>query len=60
MQSRMVYRCPSARKGAELLDAKVGDQDLDDLLTEAEDDQDNGKEANGKAGGILAGRERLP
>lgn len=32
---------PIGTQEAELLDAKVGDQDLDDLLTEAEDDQEN-------------------
>ena len=44
---------PIGAQGAELLDAKVGDQDLDDLLTEAEDDQDNGKEENNKAAAFL-------
>jgi SNF2 family DNA or RNA helicase len=34
---------PIGTQGAELLDARVGDQDLDDLLTEVEDDQ-NGRE----------------
>jgi hypothetical protein len=31
----------SVLQGAELLDAKVGDQDPDDLVNESEDDQEN-------------------
>jgi superfamily II DNA or RNA helicase len=44
---------PIGTQGAELLDAKVGDQDLDDLLTEVEDDQDNSKDTTGNAGAFL-------
>jgi len=44
---------PIGTQGAELLDAKVGDQDLDDLLTEVEDDQDNNKDTNGSAAAFL-------
>lgn len=43
---------PIGTQGAELLDAKVGDRDLDDLLTE-EDDQDNSKDTTEDAGAFL-------
>jgi hypothetical protein len=33
---------PIGTQGAELLDARVGDRDLDDLLAEVEEDQNNG------------------
>ena len=44
---------PIGTQGAELLDAKVGDQDLDDLLTEAEDDQENHKDDGNNAAAFL-------
>ena len=44
---------PIGTQGAELLDAKVGDQDLDDLLTDTEDDADNGDKSNGNAAAFL-------
>ena len=44
---------PIGTQGAELLDAKVGDQDLDDLLTDTEDDAENKEKANGNAAAFL-------
>jgi hypothetical protein len=48
---------PIGTQGAELLDAKVGDRDLDDLLTEVEDDQENSKYTTEDAGGFCGTRE---
>jgi hypothetical protein len=44
---------PIGTQGAELLDAKVGDQDLDDLLTDVEEDQENDENATENAGAFL-------
>jgi Helicase conserved C-terminal domain/PLD-like domain/SNF2-related domain len=45
---------PIGTQGAEILDAKTGDQDLDDLLTEVEDDQDRKRDDGGsKAAAFL-------
>lgn len=44
---------PIGTQGAEFLDARVGDQDLDDLLTAATDDQDDGTEAPDETAAFL-------
>lgn len=44
---------PIGTQGAELLDAKVGDQDLDDFLSDDEEVQDNGKDEAEKAAAFL-------
>jgi superfamily II DNA or RNA helicase len=43
---------PIGTQGAELLDARIGDQDLDDLLI-ADDDQDGGKAVTDKTAAFL-------
>jgi hypothetical protein len=44
---------PIGTQGAELLDARIGDRDLDDLLTVVEDDQDDNKDTNGNSAAFL-------
>jgi superfamily II DNA or RNA helicase len=44
---------PIGTQGAELLDARVGDRDLDDILTDTEEDQENGGDVNGAAAAFL-------
>src|SRR6185312_10748512 len=43
---------PIGTQGAEFLDARLGDRDIDDLLAEPEDAEDNG-EANGDAAAFV-------
>jgi hypothetical protein len=45
---------PIGTQGAEMLDARVGDQDLDDLLEDVEDDQDaNGGDSSSNSAAFL-------